>query len=139
MNTMKYGDVSGIPYVSLYFKKAEVPATNTESGISVKLDEVETTDKGEYVTLKAEKTSGGLNFTAELNDEVKDDVSVTSYTWIVEGLTPEDGNEGGNAYSIPASKYIELKFGCHQVTCVVLIDGEYYSATTSFTVTNDEE
>ncbi|MDY6397427.1 MAG: hypothetical protein SPL22_06810 [Treponema sp.] len=108
-----------------------VEATSTSSGIKVTLAETSTTDEGENVTLEFEETSDGLDFTAT----PKTGTTVTNYMWIIEGLTPESGNEGGANYNIPASKYEELGFGVHHVTCVVTIDGEDYSVNTTFTLT----
>lgn len=108
-----------------------VEATSTSSGIKVTLAETSTTDEGENVTLEFEETSDGLDFTAT----PKTGTTVTNYMWIIEGLTPESGNEGGANYNIPASKYEELGFGVHHVTCVVTIDGEEYSVNTTFTLT----
>lgn len=108
-----------------------VEATSTSSGIKVTLAETSTTDEGENVTLEFEETSDGLDFTVT----PKTGTTVTNYMWIIEGLTPESGNEGGANYNIPASKYEELGFGVHHVTCVVTIDGEEYSVNTTFTLT----
>ena len=110
-----------------------VEATSTSSGIKVTLAKTSTTDEGENVTLEFEETSDGLDFTAT----PKTGTTVTNYMWIVEGLTPESGNEGGANYHIPASKYEELGFGVYHVTCIVTIDGEEYSVQTTFTLTSE--
>ena len=110
-----------------------VEATSTSSGIKVTLAETSTTDEGENVTLEFEETSDGLDFTAT----PKTGTTVTNYMWIVEGLTPESGNEGGANYHIPASKYEELGFGVYHVTCIVTIDGEEYSVQKTFTLTSE--
>ena len=110
-----------------------VEATSTSSGIKVTLAKTSTTDEGENVTLEFEETSDGLDFTAT----PKTGTTVTNYMWIVEGLTPESGNEGGANYHIPTSKYEELGFGVYHVTCIVTIDGEEYSVQTTFTLTSE--
>ena len=106
-------------------------ATTGTSGISVTLDQTTFTDEGENVSVTATQNDDG---SLTLKATATEGTIITKYVWLIEGNSAGE-NEGGSEYVINSDSLKELGAGIQNFTLTVTIDGEAYSVTGNFTIT----
>ncbi|EID86254.1 hypothetical protein MSI_02100 [Treponema sp. JC4] len=109
------------------------PETSTTAGITVTLAELNSEDLAEKIELKSEVTSDMVTLTAGPKSD--SNITVTSYSWnVTYGNQPVEGTAADGMWTISAG---DLGSGIYNVTLTVQIAGEYYSGSTTFTITKE--
>ena len=106
--------------------------TVTIGGVTIKLEQFDTTDLGENFTVDVESNEKGLTVTAT----PKTVVNGYSYQWILDGV-PVDGGTS-NSYTWTSSVLEKMEAKIYNVTIAITYTSdsgtETYSASTTFTV-----
>ena len=97
------------------------------AAITVELGTFNDTDLADYVTLSSDETSDMVIIAAASSSEI----TIKNWT-VMLGDKKIEGETDDNTYTIPTGS---LSTGIYNVTLTVEIEGEFYSASTTFTVT----
>ncbi len=125
-----YGSANGVSV--MFTVVGDEPTTVTIGGVTIKLEQFDTTDLGENFTVGVESNEKGLTVTAT----PKTVVNGYSYQWILDGV-PVDGGTS-NSYTWTSSVLEKMEAKIYNVTIAITYTSdsstETYSASTTFTV-----